>query len=238
MYNYKEYLKTIKNIKKEISDDYINRNKIQNKNIDKPQIKYSEEDKLKMYKFWFDIIKNDKIIKIIEFIKHGFLKNILDINKVDDDNNSGLMLACRYNNEEIVNRILDIPNVNTNIKNKDGKTELMLAINFKIIKKLLIQPSIDLFLTDNDDKNFLDYYTPENSIKYMLSSYTLQKEIIDNNVDNIFIFLDYNLLNDRLIPYIISKNPEFEDIFKDLTIGDKKQKNINNILDIDDYDED
>ena len=76
------------------------------------------------------------------------LKNDVDLNAVENvDGNTGLMLAVRENNEDVVKYLVNNTKANVNISNKFGYTALMIAAsngNLKILDVLLQHPNIDL----------------------------------------------------------------------------------------------
>ena len=66
------------------------------------------------------------IIKIL--INSGLNPNIQD-----DEGNTTLMLAVKYNNKHAINFLLSLPEINIKLKNKDGFDAEALAYDFEII---------------------------------------------------------------------------------------------------------
>ena len=66
------------------------------------------------------------IIKIL--INSGLNPNIQD-----NEGNTTLMLAVKYNNKHAINFLLSLPNINIKLKNKDGFDAEALAYDFEII---------------------------------------------------------------------------------------------------------
>jgi hypothetical protein len=60
---------------------------------------------------------------------------------------------------------------------------------------LLKHPNIDVTIKNNEYKNFIDYINDKSIFK----NYYLQKKILNNNREDILVFLNkYGLINDKI----------------------------------------
>jgi ankyrin repeat protein len=122
----------------------------------------------------------DKVSKLIS-------SGRLDVNAgYDDSGNTFLILACNVGKSiEIVKLLLDTPEIDVNVQNKNGKTALMLAANNKeteVVKLLLKAPGMDVNIQDKDGDTVLMYsamYGCESIVKLLLDA-----PGIDVNVQN------------------------------------------------------
>ena len=151
---------------------------------------------------WFKAIENNNINKVNELINQG-----IDVNIQNTLGYTALILTSYYGYNQIVELLLKHPNININIQNNYDNTALIEALYYRheeIVKSLLKHPGIDINIQNNDGENFIDFF------KYnsFLIDYQLQKEILNNDRDDIILFLDkYNLIH----PNIKKENP---DLFK------------------------
>jgi ankyrin repeat protein len=155
-----------------------------------------------MKETWFHAVKKNNIEKVKELINQG-----VDINIQDEHDNTALIYSSYYGCIEITEFLLNQPGIDINIKNKNGNDSLFLAFwkdsrsyllndrgKFKIkdIIKLLLSRKdikIDLF-----NFNYSDIYK---HIKYCnyLKNYILQKKILENDREDIILFLnEYDLI--------------------------------------------
>jgi hypothetical protein len=151
------------------------------------------------------IIENDflKHINLEEFKK--LVKNGLDINSVNKQLWSLLMLSCSHILLDFTKFILSQPNVDINYSNQEFNA-LIVAAYFlekykndyskETLKLLLSQPNIDI-KNNTEDKNFIDYLKKYD--KSFLIDYDMQKKILDNNRDDIILFLnDHELIHPKI----------------------------------------
>jgi ankyrin repeat protein len=100
--------------------------------------------------------------------------------------------------KEFINQGIDI-----NKQNRYNITALIYASSWgykEIVKLLLKHPNINLELKDNNNNNFITILKN----KEFLIDYQLQKELLNNDRENIILFLDkYNLVH----PKIKDENP-------------------------------
>jgi ankyrin repeat protein len=106
-------------------------------------------------------------------------------------------LAIYDNNIEKVKELID-QGVDINYKNSSGYTPLLIASFYEkidVVKLLLIQPNINIDLVDNDIHNFIDIIFD----KSLLINYKLQKNILNNQREDIIILLNkYNLIHPKI----------------------------------------
>jgi len=80
------------------------------------------------------------------------LKSGIDVNTMDEDGYTGLMLAISFNHNSVVKLLLKTPNIDVNQKNDWGSFALNNAVynsNIEALKLLLDFPSIDVNSVDN-----------------------------------------------------------------------------------------
>ena len=80
------------------------------------------------------------------------LKSGADVNAMDEDGYTGLMLAISFNHNSVVALLLKTPNIDVNQKNNWGAFALNNAVynsNIEALKLLLDFPSIDVNIVDN-----------------------------------------------------------------------------------------
>ncbi|XP_059168441.1 serine/threonine-protein phosphatase 6 regulatory ankyrin repeat subunit B-like [Physella acuta] len=102
------------------------------------------------------------ILKVLKNSTYNNLTNIIldhhpDVNIVDNEGNSPLMLAVQNQRVEIITRILSCTH-DVNHKNKQGKTALMFAvekISLEHVKLLLATNLVDVNIVDNDGNSAL-----------------------------------------------------------------------------------
>lgn len=147
-----------------------------------------------IFKELFDLINLDKTQNLIDKI-HEYVYSGYSINKTNEYGNTLLHLACRKRNYKLVNILLDNYEARIDIKNKDGKTPLHMAIIYgsnniayylfkmadaendintstnTIIKMMELSPHV-LMMEDNDNKTPMYYYIQYSDI---LSNNSIQK---------------------------------------------------------------
>ena len=80
------------------------------------------------------------------------LKNGADVNTMDKDGYTGLMLAISFNHNSVVALLLKAPNIDVNQKNDWGAFALNNAVfnsNIEALKLLLDFPNTDVNIVDN-----------------------------------------------------------------------------------------
>ena len=80
------------------------------------------------------------------------LKSGIDVNTMDEDGYTGLMLAISFNHNSVVKFLLKTPSIDVNQKNDWGSFALNNAVynsNIEALKLLLDFPSIDVNSVDN-----------------------------------------------------------------------------------------
>jgi ankyrin repeat protein len=116
--------------------------------------------------------------------------------------------AIWKNNIKKINDLIDKGiDVNTQDSNNEF-TPLILASynrNIEIVELFLKQSNINITIKDVYNHIFIDYIINNEEKKSFLINYDLQKKILDNQRDDIILFLDkYNLVH----PDIKKENPE------------------------------
>jgi ankyrin repeat protein len=161
-----------------------------------------------MKKEWFEAIEQNDINKVNELINQG-----IDVNIQNNNGDNALIYASFNGYKEIVELLLKHPNINintpegihpVNVQNKFGDTALIAAssrLNKEIVELLLKQPNINVEIEDNNGFNFISILKD----KSYLIDYQLQKQILNNQREDIILFLNkYNLV----YPDIKSELPE------------------------------
>jgi ankyrin repeat protein len=134
-------------------------------------------------------------------------KGIHPVNIKNNYDTTALIVASRNGNIDIVKLLLKQPGIDINLQDNYGFTALIYASRneyIDIVKLLLKQPEIDVELKDNKNY-FIDYKINDNSF---LIDYDLQKQILNNQREDIIIFINqYELIH----PDIKS---EYKDLFQ------------------------
>ena len=89
------------------------------------------------------------------------LKNGTDVNTMDEDGYTGLMLAISFNHNSVVELLLKTPNIDVNQKNYWGAFALNNAVynsNIEALKLLLDLPSIDVNIVDNYGNSLVGFH--------------------------------------------------------------------------------
>lgn len=150
----------------------------------------------------FNYIRDNNIEKVKELIDYS-----IDINTKNSIGDTALLHASWYGKKEIVELLLKQPNININSQNNDGNTALLDASYcgyYEIVELLLKHPDINVELKNNDDRNFIDKLS-DNSF---LINYQLQKEILNNDREDIILFFNQY---DLIYPDI---KKEYKDLFQ------------------------
>lgn len=128
------------------------------------------KDKLKQ---WFEAVDANDLNKIKELIRQ------VDVNALNKHGNPALIQACLYNSENIVDLLLQVPDININTQNLLGFTALMFATifsNHKIIK-LLLDAGADPNLKNIKGKTALDFaksaFKP--TLKELINEYRIKQ---------------------------------------------------------------
>jgi ankyrin repeat protein len=129
----------------------------------------------------------------IEITKFLLKQPGIDVNIQDCFNDTALIRASFMGCKEIVKLILHHSDIDVNLHDNDGETALINSTypsNKEILKMLLEHPDIDITIKGNNGKTFMDYLNNNSFLK----DYSLQKKILENNRDDILLFLDKNKL--------------------------------------------
>jgi ankyrin repeat protein len=106
----------------------------------------------------FEAVKNNNIDKVKELLNSG-----IDVNIQDKHNWTPLHIACLNHQLANVKLLLSHPDININIKNKDGQTPLDKVCehesekSLKIIKLLLQRPELNINIKDELGNTTLHY---------------------------------------------------------------------------------
>jgi ankyrin repeat protein len=86
----------------------------------------------------------------------------VDINAVNKDGRSPLIMAVIGENVVVIKRLLEVPSIDVNARDKEGKTAFLLAAQYarskddEILKILLAYPGIDINIKDNEGLSAAD----------------------------------------------------------------------------------
>lgn len=151
-------------------------------------------------------------IKILKFIIEK-----VDVNKVNNNGDTGLMIACYNNKENIVDYLLNLPNININYINVNNEVNALIVCciegNLNILKKLMSHPNtninckteydltlfllscqynyldiVDYFISINMSVNNVDFL---NNNALIIACYEENLEIIKYLIENTNINIDH-----------------------------------------------
>ena len=118
-------------------------------------------------------------MSLIECCKKGDLEGVkaalksgADVNAMDGDGYTGLMLAISFNHNSVVALLLKTPNIDVNQKNDWGSFALNNAVynsNIEALKLLLDFPSIDVNIVDNYGNSLMGCLHKVDVLKLLLS---------------------------------------------------------------------
>ena len=100
------------------------------------------------------------------------LKNGTDVNTMDEDGYTGLMLAISFNHNSVVALLLKTSNIDVNQKNDWGAFALNNAVfnsNIEALKLLLDFPSTDVNIVDNYGNSLMVGHHKLDVLKLLLS---------------------------------------------------------------------
>jgi ankyrin repeat protein len=116
----------------------------------------------------------------------NILLNNPNLNLLDNNGNTALMLCIKRGNITIANKILSYPNVDVNVVNNLGNTALMMAIKFRNVEtsiKILKYPNVDVNMVDNCGKTTLMMAIKHND-NDKIATVILDNPSVDVNVVN------------------------------------------------------
>jgi len=194
---------------------------IENKNNESIKILLSDD----CNKYKIDNDCNSFLINIIlKYINSNELEDLVDLliengtdkNEVNNHNATALHVACRYNLYKLIPKLITEKNVN--MRDKNGKTPLLIAIeqkNSDCIKFLLSKNSdnynIDVNIKDNNNfplvnviLKYNDSKELEEFIDLLIEKGANKDEINNCKVTALHVVCQYNLY--KLIPKLITNN--------------------------------
>ena len=130
-------------------------------------------------------IGNTKIIKTL-------LAKGADVNLMNDERDTALMLALHNKNIEVAILLLAVPGIDVNHRDEDGRTALMLASmnsHTEVVKALLATSGIDVNLADEDEITALIFAVDEQNatiVKLLLRA-GANVNYVDNDGDSALI---------------------------------------------------
>jgi len=142
-------------------------------------------------------------IKVLKFIIDK-----VDVNKVNNNGDTGLIIACYNNKENIVDYLLNLPNININYINVNNEVNALIVCcmegNLNILKKLMCDPRTNINCKTEYD---LTLFLLSCQYNYLdIVDYFISINMSVNNVD----FLNNNALiiacyeeNFEIIKYLI-----------------------------------
>jgi len=127
----------------------------------------------------YNLLYTSCVYGCIKILKHLIEETKIDINNVNKNNDSGLMLACYNNKEEVVDYLLQNPEIDINYMNKNNKTNALIVCciegDYNIFKKIYEHDNIDRYCKS----------------EYNLSIFLLSCQY--NNLDIIIYLLENNV---------------------------------------------
>ena len=137
--------------------------------------------------------------ELFEAIRDGDLNRIeseldkgTDINSVDDQGNTPLLFAVKHhmNFPQVVEKLLEYPDIDVNKRDKQGLTALMGASFFyypQTVEKILERPDVDVTIKDSYGDTAYDVANHQD-IRDMISGYRLgvdKRKNVKNNVNSV-----------------------------------------------------
>ena len=129
-----------------------------------------------------DLQKRAEVLEML--LKNPNIK----VDMLNNQSNTILHLAASFGDKRIIEKILALPGIDINAKNKDGKTAIECAITNVndanvIFAKLMDQKDIDLILNDSNGRSLLER-TIDNSNANILKLLLLKQDISQRGLDN------------------------------------------------------
>lgn len=159
---YYERLEELKETKQLLLQHYAE------KGADKELVKKIKDDAYsKKLELFFNSIKNNDLEQLKTLIKNG-----IDVNVGDKDNDTALIKATWYGNVDIIKFLIE-SGANVNLSNNDGETPLMNAAENADINvvKILLNKGADVNAKDNDDETALIKANGHTEIAELLKAY-------------------------------------------------------------------
>jgi ankyrin repeat protein len=166
----------------------------------------------------FTACNEGNLDRVKKLIKQG-----ININQQNVNNDTALMIACLANHENIVFELLQVPGINVNITNDDNTTALIIASennNTNNVEQLLLIPGINVNHENNDGETALSITRRHNNMVNLLNLINRGANVPEpdnlpdefsieniNNFDNSSISLRDSLVGP---PIILNKELAFE----------------------------
>lgn len=134
-----------------------------------------------MYKSLYNTARYKQIDVLKKLIENN--KN-LDFNKSNDESWTAIMIACRYDNSEIIEELINCPeiDVDVNLRDNSGKSALLIAAKWGNTKsiEILLREGAKIDAQDNDGWSALMYAS---RFSFSTSSFATVKLLVNSGAN-------------------------------------------------------